>query len=367
MPDGMTELAAQRPRLLLSGLDSLYVSCFLDMKSGGRLDWDDLLYRKEKLKQARRDEVVEIELGSERFALQPYSRPRYKLTLRNDAFEIALAELMQPCCYVQCFSRALWQEGFAGLLDRLTGWIASMGFTPIRPHGVSRADWAFDYDLPVVDFTTDHVTSRAAKDSTWRQSRNVQTLSFGTGDIVVRLYDKVAEIEQASDKAWFHELWGQQENVWRIEFQVRSERLKAAGIRSTDNIGDLQSDLLRELATGHTQLRRPSTDSNRSRWPLHPLWRALQADIAALPQTGLVRHLDPRLPLDWRTRKISQSIYGQLKGLAATHSIRTGDGVPMSLNDLLDRLPGFLEPFHDEQTWNDQIDARITKHGLGQW
>lgn len=112
----------------------------------------------------------------------------------------------------------------------------------------------------------------------------MRTVALGTGHTVIRVYDKVAEIGQNSGKAFFFELWGQTDGVWRIEFRLRRERLKRAGIGTLGDIKERQNDVLRELAIHHTTLRAPLPDSNRSRWPLHPLWRRLGRDIAALPQ-----------------------------------------------------------------------------------
>jgi hypothetical protein len=78
------------PRLLLQGLDSLYVCYYLDAHSG-ILDWDDLAYEKERLKVSRQ-ELAELELGSERLALLPYGRHPYRYVLSCRDFEIRLAE-----------------------------------------------------------------------------------------------------------------------------------------------------------------------------------------------------------------------------------------------------------------------------------
>lgn len=256
----------QRPKLLLRGVDSLYVSYYLDMATG-RLDWDDLAFQKERLKRTRDEKFSEIELGSERFALQPYGRHPYSYVLSNKAFQVSLGEHIKPGCHVHFLSEALWQYGVNGVLERFDEWSRSMDFRATQPETVSRADWAFDYDLPTVDFVPDDFVSRARKNSIWRENRCLQTVTFGSGDTVVRVYDKVAEIGQKSGKAWFFELWGQQQDVWRIEFQLRRERLRQAGINTTQELKDFQNDLLRELATSHTTLRCPNDDGNRSRYP----------------------------------------------------------------------------------------------------
>ncbi len=77
------------PRLLIRGLDSLYVSFWLDVATGA-LDFDDLAFQKEKLRQSRSRDFTEISLSTETFALKPFGRHPYPFQLSNDAFEIRL-------------------------------------------------------------------------------------------------------------------------------------------------------------------------------------------------------------------------------------------------------------------------------------
>ena len=140
-------------------------------------------------------------------------------------------------------------------------------------------DFTFDYHLPALDFTEDHFVSLSAKDSRYREDGKLQTLAFGKGDVVLRFYDKIAEIEQQSEKVWLFDLWGRNTDVWRIEWQIRKNVLRRFGIRTFADLDDGQGDLLRYLAHEHDTVRVPASDSNRSRWPLHPLWVDLQAQI----------------------------------------------------------------------------------------
>lgn len=360
------EQASERPRLLASGLDSLYVSYYFAV-AHSTLDFDHLEYLKQKVRDSRDRSFQEIELGSERFALLPYGSHPYRYVLRNDAFEVRLTEHMQPCCYVQFFSEALWLLGLDELTARFTRWHESVGLKPTQPEVVSRADWAFDYHLANIDFVQEHFVSRAAKDSRHRNHCIAQTFTFGRGDVVFRVYDKVAEIEEQSGKAWLYEIWGQRQDVWRVEMQVRKDRLQLAGIHTIADLKELQNDLLRELASDHTTLRRPTEDSNRSRWPLHPLWQALLADIAALPQTGLVRSIDPMRPLGYRLDRTTQSVHGLLKAVGALVTVRDGLDRPPTLEQVLAALPRLLARHHNPLLWRRALVEKVAAWKLGQW
>lgn len=354
------------PILLLCGLDSLYVSYFLSTGES-EIDFDELAYRKERARGARTEEVAAITLGSETFALRPFGRHPYTYVLTGSDFEISLAEHMQPTCYVRFSSVGLWLQGLDELSARFERWCQSLGLRVLRPEVVSRADWAFDYCLPTIDFTEDHFLSRATKDSKWREHGRAQTFQFGKDETVVRVYDKAREIEQQSAKSWFFDLWQQREGVWRVEAQVRGERLRAAGIRTIDDLKALQNDLLRELATAHTSLRVPGADSNRSRWKLHPLWRAFVEDIAALPQTGLVKAIDDPACIKWRLLRQGMALYGSLKGVAALLQARDGLELPPTLQATLAALPALLRPHHNRELWSADVQQRVTKLELGLW
>lgn len=365
--DNATEASVRiAPKLVLSGLDSLYVCYYLDVQTSD-VDFEELAYQKERLKESRSDDMSAIELGGMEFALKPYGRYPYKYTLANHLFEIRLTEHMQPTCHVQFHSEGLWMLGLDALLGKFSDWCTLLNLSSLKPEVISRADWAFDYALQDIDFEPNHFLTRAAKDVVWHEYSKTQSIQFGTGNVVIRVYDKVAEIAQQSSKAWFFELWEQKEDVWRIEFQVRGPRLKRAAIRTINNLKDLQNDLLRELAQSHTSLRKPNSDSNKSRWPFHPVWKDMLKQINALPQTGLVQEIDPLKPLSWRLYQQSKSLYGMLKGMGVL--LHASGKLPdeFKLDDVIAAMEPQLRRHHRRQKWEYDIDKRIKAYRLGQW
>lgn len=380
------EMNTEHPQILASGLDSLYVSYYLDLETSD-LDFADLEFRKLMLAD-RETGYDEVTLGTERFLLKPYGKKPYRYVLANDAFQIALAERLKPSVSVQFMSKALWHEGAEALHARILAWAASINAQMLKRESISRADWAFDFHLPSVDFTEDHFLSRARKDNKWRDGGKVQTFQFGTGDTVVRVYDKIAEIEQVSGKVWFYDIWaptfadlaigaaltGERpigtdgQNIWRVEFQVRRDRLRDGGINNYKDLTELEGDLLRDLAFRHTTLRTPiGDDSNKARWPLHPLWEELQSAIEEMPAQGLLRAYREKTPLDYRLNKITQSLYGYTKGLAVVmRLLRSDKDAPIEFDEVLAKLPSLLQEHHAPSIWNDDVDKRVRDYGFGQ-
>ncbi|MBF0169431.1 MAG: hypothetical protein HQL45_17645 [Alphaproteobacteria bacterium] len=221
--------------------------------------------------------------------------------------------------------------------------------------------------MPIVDFDEQHFVTYAAKKQRFSEHDRVQTFQLGKGEVVIRVYDKVAEIVQQSGKSWFFDLWGQKENVWRVEFQARGERLKEGGIHTLQDLRDHQGDLLRGLATCHTRLCVPQDDGNRSRWPLHPLWAAVTKDIAKFTYTGLIRELDQQSTIAWRLHQQGKAVYGYLKGISALLMERDGIDQPPDLRASLARLPALLIPHHQPLEWTGDIQTRHSALRLGQW
>lgn len=280
------------------GIDSLYLSSFLD---GLGIDWERLRYGQERLRATVGDEYAEVDLGGERFALKRGGRKPYSFVLTNRDFELQLGENIQPRCHAKFSSELLWREGLEGAVRRYNTIWQRVGEHTTRPEVVARVDAAFDFAIGEPDFEIEHFVSQAAKDATWREGGALQSVQLGTSEVVVRVYDKVAEIEQQSGKHWLFDLWGIKEGVWRCEFQIRGERLKEAGIATVE------------------QLR------------------------AYLP--SLVRHL-------------------ALKGIAATLS-RNSPDKPVALEQLLRWLPRMLRRHHSPELWKADVIAKIRKRELG--
>lgn len=354
---------------LLHGIDTLQCAYYLTRGPEATIDFAGLLTQREALRVSGSRDPAVVQLGSSEFLLQPYgSASGYPLVLTNPDCKIECGEFNRPSFFVTFRSEALWRHSAVRLNARFLDWTASVGLVSTRPASMSRVDWAFDYHLPTRDFDESHFVSAATKDSKHREGGEIQTLTFGRDEVVLRLYDKVAEIDQQSHKTWFYALWdGICEDVWRIEWQVRKALLRSFGIRTLEDLMERQDDVLRHLATEHTSLRCPNEDSNRSRWPLHPLWQDLQSRIAELNAVGAVRTDGIGAALEERKTRLVVSVYGYLKRLAAIHVLQEGrdDVVPLAL--LLPEFRALVQSVHNPIAWDGDVRKRIDQMRLGPW
>lgn len=354
-------------KLLLHGIDSLYCAYYLEHTGEASIDFQKLTQQKESLRQSKSKDPLAVKLGNSDFFLYPYGTASgYPLVLSNEYFKVELGQYNNPNFYVAFKSQALWRESAFLLHEKFLEWAGSVGYSPYKPESISRVDYCFDYNLPMIDFTEDSFVSRSNKDSKHREDGKTQTFTYGKGDIVLRVYDKVAEIKQQSEKVWFYLLWGQDKDVWRIEWQVRRPVLKLFDIKTFEELKAQLGDLLRYLAEEHDTLRIPNEDSNPSRWPLHPLWRDLQEKISQLDQMGICRVYGQAVALEERMTRMAIAIYGYLKRIAAVYCVQNKVG-GIDADEALDHVAGLLRNVYEPLSWENDVQKRIKEIQLGEW
>lgn len=352
---------------LLHGIDTLQCAYYLQAKAGSGIDFDFLTTEKESLRQSKSREPKAVKLGNLNFLLFPYgSSSGYPFVISNEYFKIEFGEFNVPSFYVTFPSQALWRNSAFILHNKFMEWVESIGFHAYKSESLSRVDFSFDYGLPEIDFDEDCFVTLSSKDNRHREDRKVQTFTFGKGDIVLRIYDKVAEIRQQSDKVWFYILWGRDENVWRIEWQIRKNILRNFDIRTFTDLKNQQGDILRYLSHEHTTLRIPSDDNNRSRFPLHPLWLDLQNRISELDNQGVCRVVGQPTVLEERMVRMAISVYGYLKRVAAINCIQNNKEI-ITYKEALEYLQRRINKIHDPLIWSIDVQKRITNMKLGQW
>lgn len=353
---------------LVQGFDTVECAYYLMREHDCKIDFTALDVQKEISKIAKSKHGTVIQLGNEEFKLASHGTTSgYTYLIENDAFVIQFGEKNKPNFFVKYRSIALWHHGIVNLHHRFLAWAASVGMTPYRPEKLSRVDFAFDYQIPEIDFDEDNFLTSARKDNQHRKNGKIQTLKFGTDQIVLRIYNKTDEIEEVSHKTWLYKIWNTDNNVWRIEWQVRKALLKFLSIEGISDLEDLQGDLLRILAKD-TTLRIKSNDTNRSRWAIHPLWEDLTQRIEQMNGLGVVRTLNKNALLEERLTRIGISVLGYAKRVAAIDAIYKGaENEKSYMDEALQHLMNIVSELHDPLTWQMDVNRRIKEMKLGEW
>lgn len=354
---------------LIQGFDTIECAYYLNrMTDQGEhpLDFEYLAVQKEILIRSKVRKPKPIKLGREEFLLTSHGTGSgYAYLIQNDVFIVEFGELNKPNFFVKFRSIALWHHGALALHQRFLKWAASVGMQPYQPEKLSRVDIAFDYFLPEIDFDQDDFVTSAKMDNQYRLNRKVQTFNIGRDQIVFRMYNKTDEIVQKSNKTWLYKLWGMEKNVWRVEFQVRKQVLRHLGISSLLCLEDGQGDLMRMLVTGHTSLRIRTKDSNRSRWPLHPLWQDLIERVNKIQGLGVVRVLDKKALLDEILARMAVSVYGYVKRVAAIDALYTGNERSY-MDEAFTHLQNLITEIHDPLTWQQDVNRKVNEMRLGE-
>jgi len=365
----MQHLAPQvdKPQYLLHGLDTVQCAYFFSTSCAHAVDFEWLYTEREALRLSKSREPKPIHLGDMEVLLHGYgSSSGYSFVVSNADFKIEFGEYNKPSFFVTFRSEALWRETAYALHEKILAWADSVGLVPVQSESLSRVDFCFDYHLPEVDFDEDSFVSRSAKDSQHRYRGDVQTFTFGKGDVVLRVYDKVAEIAEQSGKVWFFDLWGRKDEVWRVEWQVRRPILKRFGIRTFEDLRAQEGDVLHYLATEHDTLRVPTDDSNRSRWPLHTLWQDIQARIDELTHLGVYQVEGESVFVDEQLARLLISVNGYAKRYAALQCRCSGTHT-MRQDKALEQLSKQLAEIEDPFTWRVDVEKKVTEMRLGKW
>jgi hypothetical protein len=354
-------------QMLLHGYDTVQVAYSLFPRGRERIDFDLLAKERERVRTSRRKDPVAIKLGDEEFLLEGHgSASGYPFIMTNSRFRIEFGEFNTPNFFITFQSQALWSESAAALHERFLQWAGSVGYSPSRDERLSRVDFAFDYHLPELDFDETNFVSRSTKDSKYRENGKLQSLTFGRDRIVMRFYDKVAEIRQQSGKVWFYELWKQEKDVWRVEWQVRKDALKEFGIRTFGDLEARKGDLLSYLVGEHDTLRVRTADSNPSRWPLHPVWEDLLRQIEEFGCSGAGKFDGMAVVLEERLIRMAISIYGYMKRVAAIQCVQE-DKEEVHPSEALEIIKKRILRLHEPLSWECDVDKRTKEIRLGRW
>lgn len=147
---------------------------------------------------------------------------------------------------------------------------------------------------------------------------------------------------------------------------MRKDALRRFGIYTFDDLRARLRALLEFLAGEHDTLRVPTGDSNRSRWPLHPLWIDLQRQIAEFDASDSAIAADPSVVLSHRMMQMAISMYGYLKRMAAVRAIQQHKP-ELSVGETLYVFDRMIQKLHDPLTWHADVDKRIRAIRLGEW
>lgn len=259
-------------------------------------------------------DLAEIDIGGEPFFVASHGgQGGVRFFAMNDDLLIRFrSEKTEWNVSVRYLAAGLWRHG-APVLRAIAYEILCAEGKPrsAAPVRVKRADFAVDIYCPgfksemgrwaILDQI---IAPVACKRRPVGNGSGLETITIGskTG-LEVQAYDKTTEIRQASGKDWMIELWqlggyqipsdGKPKNVWRVEARFGKGFLKERGAVTFEDVQRQLGGFMGEALILH-RLASPSTDSNKARWPVHPLWQMAIDAAAEGPMAPLGRRFTMR-------------------------------------------------------------------------
>jgi hypothetical protein len=219
------------------------------------------------------------------------SRYNYRL-LRGDIrllFNRRKADGTIPNVRLEIGSVSCWSPGYQSIYQEVLRMLELFGGGIVKER-VSEAHLAADLigvpltALPIKD--EDHWVTRAHTFSLQSVRRKFSGISWGKGDFMLRIYDKVLELKNSTHKQEaFADIWGlpafDEHPVTRVEFQLRRPVLREFQ-PIINTLADLQEhlDALWKYCTAEwCRLTEDTVDRNhhQSRASTHPFWASVHA------------------------------------------------------------------------------------------
>lgn len=246
---------------------------------------------------------------------------------------------------VSCKSAWLATKGFGRVRAEIYAFLEAIG-ADVMGEAIARVDYAVDvaasdlggFVLDPTAFVMHSHTSRAdhAEDiDIHGVSGRYTSVTVGKmpGRQVI-IYDKTREAAARQKKEW-PEIWNaslakqgrapldEGDRVFRVELRAGKTYLKERwGITTwadLDNkLGDLFAATLADI-----RYCRSNGDSNRARWPLHPIWEAVGKAVAG-DLFEMCSGATPGVVKEVRRSQLAQTMSAMILGLLASWSLATG-------------------------------------------
>lgn len=202
--------------------------------------------------------------------------------------------------FVEISSACLLAHGWEGSIARALVHVQALGFHMVEM-SFNRVDYCIDFldaqiDIDPRDFIAHSRVKKASHHGSASVSEHVEKRSVTQSDLVksitlgkmpgrqVIVYDKRAEVIEKRKFYWF-DAWGVDRRdttrtVHRVEVRAGKQHLLKRGIRTLADferhIGVVLIDTVRAMRWVQ---RTSTTDTNVTRAPLQPLWRAVQTHM----------------------------------------------------------------------------------------
>lgn len=234
------------------------------------------------------------------FQILPNGAQGYTYILRNNLYEVKIAqkraklEAFYPI-QIRISSENLWANGLINAWTIIYNWIVET-FGNIIRHKVSRIDLCCH--ISDIDLITDYnmtYKGKFKKKELFYAGKNPNAITFGSRknkNIYCRIYNKSLEIQKTKSKSWFKEIWQQNNmninNVWNIEFEVKSDILREFNLIEVNRVYNRLRDLW-HYCTNEYLVKVDRVNTRIERCPVNKQWKEIQTAYEEFRSFGLIK------------------------------------------------------------------------------
>lgn len=292
------------------GIDSLYLSFVGSLHT----DQENKLDRLKKLAQSDQlsDQAqAQFPVNNHIFEVKDKGTGMFPYILEDNCFRIQLSRQRaksMPMAYVKISSEYLTHKSIDDVVNDLTSVLDVLGVLESRPK-TSRIDLFLDFasNEDMDSWHRDAWVTRSEKIHQYAIKGEFSGWSIGMGSgMSARLYNKTLEIITSNKgyliPLWVEAGWNKNNSVWRLEFEIKRDVLVQFDVQALNVTLDNLNGLWSYATTDWLKLTIPSAgDTNRSRWPIHPLWAYFSSVDFATQGGELSRHFtEQRIPSNQR-------------------------------------------------------------------
>lgn len=375
-------------KLLRFGIDSLYLSY------PGQIHPEiDTSLKALKLQAQSSDPVEQAKaqcpMVGHLFEVKDKAPKGFAYVLEDGAFRIQLSRSVKlPSAYVKISSAYLAHVGPEEAERVLTAELLPDLIEIRESPNVSRIDMYADFVWSgTKEWDREAWVTRASGIDAYSENTIFTGWVVGRGAAIsARLYYKLLQAAKIGAnyliELWQQAGWQANEQVWRLEFQLRREVLKQLKVGKLPEVLANLNGLWSYATTDWLKLTLPNPeDKTRCRWPVHPLWAYLSSIDWETSGGNLTRTFDPaRIPGDDKLLGMALSVlvsymaregiddpykgHEALMAALYAHHNRIAEKLGLTFDNYLDQKLGvksrLFNTLRNPQEWGLKPDSRTT-------
>lgn len=340
----------------ISNIDTIYILVDIENYDNSCQKLLDYLQNEKELSISANKEMNNykhiITLNEITFELLQTGCKGYSFILKNDGFEVKVSKYQSKIknfspLQIRISSEYLWSYGIKTSWNIISNWITNT-FGNIISNKVCRLDLCTH--VSGMDFITNYEYCYKGHfkkyDKTFHFGNSINSITFGSRkgkNIYCRIYNKTLEIKETKKKYWFFDIWNEHgldiDNVWNLEFELKSEFLRSMKILSIEDTLSNISNLW-FYCTSEWLIRVDRTNKRIDRCPINQSWLELQKAFGDFNNNNFIK----------REKQISLDATGLIPNIIGTITSYSARINQNNINDAFKKL------------YNDSIKYLLNKN-----